>query len=148
MKFAENDHHYNLRTKKEDGEECWETQIDIGGGDTKRQSEIEDRFLDENTNYFPKSQSESPRKKKLDTLGCTRSQSSTTNNNNNSNKNSIITKPRVVPYEIAKKILREILLAVCYLHAEGICHRDLKPDNILLSNDLQHVKIIDFEISK
>ena len=36
MKFSENDHHYNLRTKKEDGEECWETQIDIGGGDSKR----------------------------------------------------------------------------------------------------------------
>lgn len=38
--------------------------------------------------------------------------------------------------ETAKKILKEILIAVSYLHSEGICHRDLKPDNILISSDL------------
>lgn len=71
MRFAEKEdhHHYhnNLRTKKHDKEEGWETQIDIVGDNTnsKELSEIDDRFADEN-NYFPKSLSESPRKKKLD----------------------------------------------------------------------------------
>ena len=33
------------------------------------------------------------------------------------------------------------------MHDKGICHRDLKPDNILVSEDLV-VKIIDFGISR
>lgn len=37
--------------------------------------------------------------------------------------------------EIARRIIREILKGVAYLHTEGICHRDLKPDNILVSAD-------------
>ncbi|EAS02451.2 Serine/Threonine kinase domain protein (macronuclear) [Tetrahymena thermophila SB210] len=53
-----------------------------------------------------------------------------------------------IDHDLIKRILKEIITAVEYLHSEGICHRDLKPDNILISNDLQNIKIIDFEISK
>ncbi|KAL4479213.1 hypothetical protein ABPG72_011425 [Tetrahymena utriculariae] len=53
-----------------------------------------------------------------------------------------------IDHDLVKRILKEIISAVDYLHSEGICHRDLKPDNILISNDLQNIKIIDFEISK
>ena len=30
----------------------------------------------------------------------------------------------------AKSLTRQLLEAIIFLHSEGICHRDLKPDNI------------------
>jgi serine/threonine protein kinase len=34
------------------------------------------------------------------------------------------------------------------LHAKGICHRDIKPDNILCDLNTLEIKIVDFGISK
>lgn len=39
-------------------------------------------------------------------------------------------------------------MGIKYLHDHGICHRDLKPNNILISNDGTIVKITDFNVSK
>ena len=47
-----------------------------------------------------------------------------------------------------KHIFTEFLLAVNVAHNYNIIHRDLKPGNILISDDFQDVKIIDFGISK
>ncbi|XP_014216493.1 RAC-beta serine/threonine-protein kinase B-like [Copidosoma floridanum] len=41
----------------------------------------------------------------------------------------------------------EIILAVGYLHTQGIIHRDLKLENILLDKD-GHIKIVDFGLCK
>lgn len=49
-----------------------------------------------------------------------------------------------------KFIFYQIVLAVQYLHQNGIAHRDLKPENVLLlnENDETLVKISDFGLSK
>ncbi|KAL0631186.1 hypothetical protein Q9L58_009953 [Maublancomyces gigas] len=49
----------------------------------------------------------------------------------------------------AKEITAQVVEGLVVLHAEGICHRDLKPQNILVaSRDPLWVKIADFGTSK
>lgn len=45
-------------------------------------------------------------------------------------------------------IMKALLEAVCEMHKNGICHRDLKLQNILYSRQTGNVKIIDLGISK
>lgn len=53
--------------------------------------------------------------------------------------------------ERAAIILKQIGAALDYVHAKGIFHRDLKPDNIMLQSlggDTELVKVVDFGIAK
>ena len=63
--------------------------------------------------------------------------------------------PTPLPEEEAKFIIKQIMKAVKYFHGQGVVHRDLKPDNILLvgkgflsSMRETRVKIIDFGLAK
>lgn len=51
---------------------------------------------------------------------------------------------------IAKLLFYQMLVAVKYLHEQGITHRDLKPENVLLSSEKNEtvIKITDFGLSK
>ena len=49
--------------------------------------------------------------------------------------------------DVYDKILNELLDAMEYFHSKQIIHRDLKPSNILITNNGNNVKIIDFGLS-
>ena len=34
------------------------------------------------------------------------------------------------------------------MHEKGICHRDLKPDNIMIDSQAKRIKILDFGVCK
>ena len=55
----------------------------------------------------------------------------------------------------AKELFKQLLSAIEYMHRNGICHRDLKPNNILCvesiinnSIDKNQIKVTDFNVSK
>ena len=44
------------------------------------------------------------------------------------------------------RILREVVDALAYAHSHGIMHRDMKPDNVMLSG--RHAMVMDFGVAK
>ena len=47
----------------------------------------------------------------------------------------------------ARRLFKQILDAIEYLHQNEICHRDLKAENLLLSDDKKTIKVADFGFS-
>jgi serine/threonine protein kinase len=48
---------------------------------------------------------------------------------------------------LIKAVLKQILEGVSFLHERGLLHRDLKPDNILISKEGE-IKIADFDLAR
>jgi serine/threonine-protein kinase len=51
-----------------------------------------------------------------------------------------------LPVHDAIRVLREVVDALAYAHAQGILHRDIKPDNVMLSG--RHAVVMDFGVAK
>lgn len=60
--------------------------------------------------------------------------------------------PDGLPTPIVKDLTRQLCSAVSSIHLAGICHRDLKPDNVLIRPDDQaksgfDLTLIDFNVA-
>lgn len=53
----------------------------------------------------------------------------------------------VMPPELVKYYIRQLLEALEQIHAQGIVHRDISPKNVLISTD-GVVKLLDFDIAR
>jgi serine/threonine-protein kinase len=53
-----------------------------------------------------------------------------------------------LPPAEAVRILREVAWALAYAHAQGVVHRDVKPDNILLESGTGRTLVADFGIAR
>ena len=51
-----------------------------------------------------------------------------------------------LPVHEAVRLLVEIADALAYAHAQGVVHRDIKPDNVMLSG--RHALVMDFGVAK
>ncbi len=57
-----------------------------------------------------------------------------------------LTREGELPVGEAVRILKEVVDALAYAHEHGVVHRDIKPDNVLLSG--KHAVVTDFGVAK
>src|ERR1700692_1069090 len=61
--------------------------------------------------------------------------------------NRVLAREKKLPLKKALKLAEEIAEALDYAHGQGVVHRDIKPGNILVTEE-GHAKIADFGIAK
>ena len=61
--------------------------------------------------------------------------------------NKILAREKKLPIGRALQLAEEVASALDYAHTQGVTHRDIKPGNILITQD-DHAKIADFGIAK
>lgn len=55
---------------------------------------------------------------------------------------------QMVPPIVVKLYTYQMLRAIAYIHAKGICHRDIKPQNVLVDGNSHILKMCDFGSAK
>ncbi len=51
---------------------------------------------------------------------------------------------KLIPILLVKVYMFQVCRALSYIHSIGICHRDIKPQNLLLDPNSHVVKLCDF----
>lgn len=59
-----------------------------------------------------------------------------------------LSKAKNLTGEELQEIMKQLFETLEYLHSKNICHRDIKPDNILYDREKKKIKLIDFGISR
>ncbi len=60
----------------------------------------------------------------------------------------VLTRERRVDAERAERIIREVALALDHANTQGLVHRDVKPENILLDQESGRAMLTDFGVSR
>jgi len=55
---------------------------------------------------------------------------------------------KILPFETSINIIKQIAEGLSYAHANGVIHRSLQPENIIISKKDKQIKIINFGISQ
>jgi glycogen synthase kinase 3 beta len=55
---------------------------------------------------------------------------------------------QMVPALLVKLYAYQLVRSIAYIHAVGICHRDIKPQNVLADTNLHILKLCDFGSAK
>lgn len=58
---------------------------------------------------------------------------------------SILKQQKRLSKAVAVKVVQQLLRVVCYLHSKGVCHRDIKLENVLVHQN--SIRVIDFGFS-
>ena len=53
---------------------------------------------------------------------------------------------RPLPLPVARAVMRQVAAALAHAHAEGVLHRDLKPHNVIVTED-DHAWVLDFGLA-
>src|SRR5437660_3620329 len=61
---------------------------------------------------------------------------------------AVLCRGRKLPLERALFYLEQVCAGLAHAHSHGVIHRDIKPQNLLLTADCQIVKIADFGVAK
>jgi serine/threonine-protein kinase len=64
------------------------------------------------------------------------------------NLRQLATAQDFLPLELATGLLRQVAAAIDYAHQQGVVHGDIKPENILLSDDRRTALLTDFGMAK
>ena len=60
----------------------------------------------------------------------------------------VMRRERMLPVDRAVQVANDVLEALGYAHAHGFAHRDIKPDNIVLSAEGSGAILVDFGIAR
>ena len=60
----------------------------------------------------------------------------------------VLRRERMLPIDRAVRVANDVLEALAHAHAHGFAHRDIKPDNIVLSAEGSGAVVVDFGIAR
>jgi CRP-like cAMP-binding protein len=61
---------------------------------------------------------------------------------------ALIRRSGPLPEDQVRRITGQLAAALAYVHHQGICHRDVKPGNIMVAQHGQQVRLMDFGLAK